>query len=264
MTVIRPLALVTGASGGIGADLARIFAREGHDLALVARSAGKLEALADEIAATGRPRPLVIALDLAAPGACAALVDRLAAAGAQVRFLINNAGFGLAGAAAALDAGEQLGMIDLNIRALVELTLRLLPQLTAQQGRILNVASVVAYLPGPGMAVYYASKAFVLSFSEALSQELRGAVGVTALNPGATATGFQVRAGFSADMAVSRVATMGSMPVAEAGYRGLMAGRRVVVPGWTNRAFIQAAALAPRAWLLPVVARFQSRRAKSP
>ena len=256
----RTIALVTGASGGIGADLARIFAREGHDLALVARSRDKLEALADEIAATGRPRPLVIALDLAAADGPAAVAAALAQANATAKFLVNNAGFGLSGPAMALDREEQLGMVDLNIRALVELTLRLAPQLVVGKGRILNVASVAAFLPGPGFAVYFASKAFVLSFSQALSQELKPAgVGVTALCPGATATGFQARAGFTTAMAPD-AATMTSMKVAEAGFAGMMAGRRVVVPGQLNKFAAGCASFAPRAWLLPVMARFLMKR----
>ena len=256
----RALAVVTGASGGIGGDLARIFARDGHDLALVARSRDKLEALADEIAATGRPRPLVIALDLAAAEGPADVAGALAQAGATAKFLVNNAGYGLTGAAMALDRAEQLGMVDLNIRALADLTLRLAPQVVASRGRILNVASVAAFLPGPGFAVYFASKAFVLSFSEALSQELKPqGVTVTALCPGATATGFQARAGFTTEMA-PKGATMTSSEVAQAGYAAMMAGRRIVVPGWFNAIAVRIASLAPRAWLLPVMARFLMKR----
>ena len=163
----RPLTLITGASGGIGAELARVFAAHGHDVALAARSADKLEALADEIAeaAPARRRPLVVALDLMAPGAATQLAATLESAGAQVEMLVNNAGFGLAGQADQLDRAEQLSMIDLNIRALVDLTLTFSPQIEARHGAILNVASTAAFQPGPGMAVYYATKAFVLSFS---------------------------------------------------------------------------------------------------
>lgn len=163
----RRITLITGASGGIGADLARVFARHGHDLALVVRSRDGLEALADEIAATGRPRPLVAPADLtgeAAPGEIAVI---LAAGGASPDILVNNAGFGLLGEARKLDAGEQLEIADLNIRAAMAMTLRFLPDILAARGKILNVASIAGYFPGgPGMAAYYASKAFLLSYSQ--------------------------------------------------------------------------------------------------
>ncbi|MFZ4534533.1 MAG: SDR family NAD(P)-dependent oxidoreductase, partial [Alsobacter sp.] len=164
---MRDVTLVTGASQGIGAELARALAADGVDLALTARSAAALEALADAIAATGRPRPLVLVEDLAVPGAADRLAEALAAAGARATGLVNNAGYGLNGEVADLPRAEQGGIIDLNSRALVDLTLRLLPDIIAARGRILNVASTAAFQPGPGMAVYYASKAFVLSFSEA-------------------------------------------------------------------------------------------------
>ena len=178
----RKVVLVTGASLGIGAELARVFASHGHDLALAARSRDRLEALADEIAASGAAsgiirsgilRPIVIEIDVARPGAADALAARLLAEGASVEILVNNAGFGLIGPASALARDEQIEMVDLNVRALTDLTLAFLPDIRAARGRILNVASVAAFLPGPGMAAYYATKAFVLSFSEALWFELR-------------------------------------------------------------------------------------------
>src|SRR5947209_14952341 len=197
----RRVAIITGASDGIGAELARLMAKKGHDLALVARRRERLEALAAEIAATGRPLPLVIPLDLAEPNAPDALVQALRQAGAEPAILVNNAGFGLQGQVADLDAAEQLRMVDVNVRALTALTLKFLPDLIRNRGRLLNVASVAAFLPGPGMAVYYATKAYVLSFSEALSQELAGkGVSVTALCPGPVPTGFQVAAGMTRDL----------------------------------------------------------------
>jgi uncharacterized protein len=175
----RRVTLITGASGGIGAGLARVFARHRHDLALVARGRGKLEPLADEIAASGRPRPLVLVFDLIEQGAATEIAAALEAAGATPEILVNNAGFGLAGEAARLDPAEQLAIVDLNIRAVVEITLCFLSAIRAARGKILNVASVAAYFPGgPGMAAYYASKSFILSFSLALSQE-RPSQGVT-------------------------------------------------------------------------------------
>lgn len=257
---LRRLAVVTGASGGIGADIARVLARRGHDLALVARSGDKLESLAAEIETQGRPRPLVVALDLGEKGSAEKLAAALTAAAASVDILVNNAGFGLAGEVASLDAAEQLAVIDLNVVALVALTLRLLPDLIACRGRILNVASTAAFLPGPGMAIYYATKAFVLSFSEALSQELRRqGVSVSVLCPGPTATGFVDRSGIDPEL-FKRFKAMASMPVAEAGVDGMMAGKRVILPGLMNKLTGWLTPFAPHALTLPMVARVQSGR----
>lgn len=248
-------AIVTGASSGIGAALARLLAREGHALVLVARRADALEALAGAIAAEGIARPLVVVLDLAEPGAAEALKARVAAAGLSCALLVNNAGFGLAGRVDEL-GHEQIGLLRLNIESLSAVTLAFLPDLIAARGAILNVASVAAFLPGPGMAAYYASKAYVRSFSEALHQEMKDkGVTVTALCPGPVATGFQARAGVDFPGPA-----MDADAVARAGLRALRQGRRGVVPGWRNKLLVLAAALAPRALLLPAVARFQSRR----
>jgi short-subunit dehydrogenase len=258
----RRVAIITGASDGIGAELARLMAKKGHDLALVARRRERLEALATEIAGAGRPLPLVIPLDLAEASAPDALAEGLRAAGAEPAMLINNAGFGLQGQVAELDPGEQLRMVDLNVRALTALTLKFLPDLIAARGRILNVASVAAFLPGPGMAIYYASKAYVLSFSEALSQELASkGVTVTALCPGPVPTGFQAAAGMTRDLtkAMSFVQTS-PQAVAEAAHRGMMSGRRVVMPSFADWMSASAAALTPRSLLLPVIGRVQGAR----
>jgi short-subunit dehydrogenase len=260
---MRQVTLVTGASGGIGADLARVFARHGADLALVARSQDKLEALADEIAAGGSPRPLVMSVDLTEKGGVDEIARLLQAADASVVTLVNNAGYGLAGDVASLDAREQLGIIDLNIRALVELTARFAPQIRAARGGILNVASIVAFLPGPGMAIYYASKAFVRSFSLALWQEMHAdGVTVTLLCPGLTMTDFQARAKLEIPAEIARYAGMSAMQVAEAGYAGLVAKRRVVVPGMVNRIFTIIMPLLPDTLVLPIVARMQGMRGK--
>lgn len=256
----RPLSLITGASDGIGRELARLMAARGHDLALAARSRDRLESLADDIAATGRPRPLVLVADLADPAAIENLVAGVEAAGAHVEILVNNAGYGLIGPARTLDRRNQLGVADLNIRALTDLTLRLLPGIVAARGRILHVASIGSFLPGPYMAVYYASKAYVLSFGEALSKELESSgVTVTTLCPGPTVTGFQARAGMSAGT-MSKMPSMSARAVAEAGYAGMMAGRRVVVPGWRNKLVSILAPLTPRGLLLGAVARMQESR----
>ena len=232
---MTPVTLITGASAGIGAELARVFARHGHALVLVARREDRLNELADSIAAAGAPRPLVLARDLALPDAAARVSEALAAHGLDPEYIVNNAGFGLVGRAAELDRDDQLGMIDLNIRALTDFSLSFVDNLARHRGGLLNVASVAGFLPGPGSAVYYASKAFVLSLSEALQCELapRG-VRVTCLCPGPVATEFQARAGI-AETAPPWPLGVSAARVAEAGYRGLMRGQKLVVPGWANK-----------------------------
>lgn len=259
----RPAAIVTGASEGIGAELARVFADKGHELAIVARRGERLAALAEDIAASGRARPTVVELDLLAEGAVDALAARLAEAGLAPQYLVNNAGFGLLGRVADLDQAEQLAMIDLNVRALTALTLRFLPSLVATKGGVLNVASIASFMPGPGFAVYYATKAFVRSFSEAISHELKPAgVKVSCLCPGPVLTGFQSRAGMSFEglMGAMKPALVPADEVARQGYDGLMAGRRVVVPGAVNKAMVWGARLSPRAILLPLLGAAQMKR----
>ena len=256
----RPVALITGASGGIGEELARICAADGHELVLVARSGDKLTALADEIAAKGGPRPITLALDLSAPDAPEKIERTLAEADLGPQILINNAGFGLIGPAAELDRAEQIEMVDLNIRALTDLTLRFLPQIRATRGRIMNISSIAAYLPGPGMAVYYATKAYVTSFSEALWQELRGSgVSVTALCPGVTATGFGLRAGFD-EALVKHMPAMTARAVAEIGYRAMMRGKRRAITGLFNQLMVGTMPLTPRTVLLPLLDQLMRKR----
>jgi short-subunit dehydrogenase len=260
----RPVAVVTGASEGIGAELARVFAERGHALAIVARRGDRLAALADDIAARGKPRPLVVELDLLADGAVETLAERLAAAGLVTQYLVNNAGFGLLGRAAELDRAEQLAMIDLNLRALTALTLRFLPEITRTQGGVMNVASIASFMPGPGFAVYYATKAFVRSFSEAIAEELKPAgVKVSCLCPGPVITGFQARSGmnFEGLMGAIKPALVPADEVARQGYDGLMTGRRVVVPGIVNRIMVWSARLTPHAILLPLLGMAQMKRA---
>ena len=264
MTATAEIALVTGASGGIGADIARVLARRGLRLGLVARSEDRLAALAATLTADGAPPPLVFSIDLARPDGPANLQQAVTEAGFRVSILVNNAGFGLLGRASVLSRPEQLEMIDLNVRALVDLTLRFAPDLIATKGRILNVASVVAFLPGPGMAIYYASKAFVLSFSEAMSEELKSSgVTVTALCPGLTPTGFQTRAGLPAHFQRFAPSTS-AMRVAEVGVAALFAGRRVVVPGVPNKIFTRIAPFIPRSLALPALMRAQRNRRPGP
>lgn len=256
--------IVTGASEGIGAELARVFAANGHRVTLVARRRDLLEALADEIVAAGvAERPLVVELDLSLEGAPERLAQALEEAGLVPDILVNNAGFGLIGRVAELDPAEQLAMIDLNIRALTALTLRFLAPIVEARGAILNVASVASFMPGPGFAIYYATKAYVRSFSEALAEELRGkGVRVTALCPGPVRTGFQARAGFAydGDMRAVTPALLPAKEVARQGYEALLRGRRVVVPGLANKILVWVGRAAPRAILLPLLARAQQAR----
>jgi len=264
MSDLQPITVITGASAGIGAALARVFARNGHALALVARREDRLRELADEIAAAGGIRPLVIAADLQRGGAARLIGEALAAQGAEPQFMVNNAGFGLVGTAAALDRDEQLSMIDLNMRALAELSLAYVDSLARHRGGILNVGSMAGFLPGPGMTVYYASKAFVLSFSEALHSELKShGVRVTVLCPGPVPTEFAARAGISGSMAPD-ILTLSAEQVAEAGYRGLMQGRRTVVPGLFNKLVISLVRIVPRGLLLAMVDARQRRRRPAP
>ena len=189
--------LITGASAGIGTELARVFASHGHRVALVARRADRLTALADEIAAAGGAAPIVIPCDLVQPDAGDRIAEALAASGVEVEYVVNNAGFGLFGQAVQRDRADQLDMITVNIRALTDLSLRFSDQLIRHRGGLLNVGSIAGFLPGPGMAVYYATKAYVLSFTEAMRAELAPhGVRVTVLCPGPVPSEFQARAGF--------------------------------------------------------------------
>jgi short-subunit dehydrogenase len=250
--------LITGASAGIGWALAEVFAQHGHELVLAARRAPEMERLADKLAASGAPRPTVLSLDLAQPGIGDRLVAELASRGLAPRNVVNNAGFGLIGPAVELDRAAQLAMIDLNVRTLTDLSLAFIPSLTEHRGGLLNVASVAGFLLGPGMAVYYATKAFVLSFSEALNAELAPRdIRVTVLCPGPVPTEFQARAGIKRRASIM---DRGVEEVAQAGYDGLMRGRRLVVPGWQNRFVTQIPRLLPRGLMLGLVGRSQAYR----
>jgi short-subunit dehydrogenase len=234
-----------------------VFADHGHALVLVARRAPLLKELADAIEARGHARPHIIAIDLGEAGAAARIEEYLHASGLEPQFLVNNAGFGLLGLAANLDRAQQLAMVDLNVRMLTELSLRFAASLTRHQGGILNVASVASFMPGPGMAVYHATKAYVLSFSEALHRELGGqGVRVTALCPGPVETEFMARAGIPENY-FPHFMSRSAGRVAQEGYDGLMRGRRVVIPGSNNKLAAFFARLLPRRlvlWLARVLA----------
>jgi short-subunit dehydrogenase len=258
--VTERVTLITGASSGIGAELARVFASNGHRLALVARRADRLEALAGEIGASGGAAPIVIPCDLEQTDAGDRIAATLAAAGLEVEYVINNAGFGKFGRAIKLDRAEQLGIITVNIRAMTELSLRFSDSLIKHRGGILNVGSLAGFLPGPGMAVYYASKAYVLSFTEALHEEL-GPLGVrvTALCPGPVPSEFQARAGFRPGFD-SAVLNVSPADVALAGYRGLMANKRAVLPGLGVKIVPFLLRLFPRGFILAMVGKLQLKR----
>jgi uncharacterized protein len=263
MSSLRPITVITGASAGIGVALARVFAQHGHELALIARREDRLHALADKIAATGARRPIVIAADLPKAGAARLIGEALAAQGAEPQFVVNNAGFGLVGLASSRDRDEQLEMIDLNMRALTELSLAFVDSLARHRGGLLNVGSMAGFLPGPGMAVYYATKAYVLSFTEALHSELKPlGVRVAVLCPGPVPTEFAERAGISGGRLGPRILTQSADDVAAAGYRGLMDGYRTVVPGFINKMITVLIRLIPRRLVLKVVDARQSRSAQ--
>lgn len=258
--VTERVTLITGASAGIGAELARVFASKGHRVALVARRADRLAALAAEIAATGAKAPIVIACDLQQPDASDKIAAALASQGVEVEYVVNDAGFGLFGRAVELDRVAQLGIIDVNIRAMTDLSLRFSDQLIRHRGGILNVGSIAGFLPGPGMAVYYASKAYVLSFSEAIRRELAPlGVRVTVVCPGPVPSEFQARAGFEPGFD-SAILNVSPSEVARASYRGLMANKRTVLPGLGIKAVPFLLRLFPRGFILAAVGSFQLRK----
>jgi uncharacterized protein len=256
----RQTALVTGASVGIGVDLAECFAKDGYDLILAARSETALKEVADRLAEKHGVRATAIAVDLAVAGGGEKLAAAIAARGLSVDVLVNNAGYGIAGGFAGTDRASQLGMIDLNVRALVELTHIYWPRMLAQKrGGVLNVASTAAFQPGPLMAVYYASKAFVLSFSEALWKEGEAAgVHVSCLCPGPTVSKFRERAGTGRTRLARMGAPMSSVAVAEMGYRAWQKNRRVIVTGARNALVAGLVKFLPKRTVLAMVYRLQS------
>jgi uncharacterized protein len=256
----RPTALVTGASTGIGVDLADCFARDGYDLILTARSERALREVADRLAGKHGVTTTPIAQDLGQIGGGAKLADAIRERGLSVDVLVNNAGYGSAGAFSESERATELGMIDLNDRALVELTHIYWPGMLASgRGGVLNVASTAAFQPGPLMATYYASKAFVLSFSEALWEEARGTgVRVSCLCPGPTLSKFRERAGTDKKKLARAAGSMSSASVAELGYRAWKENRRVAITGLRNRVLAAAVPFLPRSAILSVVRNLQS------
>jgi short-subunit dehydrogenase len=263
-SIFKPVTVITGASVGIGAALARVFARNGHEIALVARREKEMTLLANEIAVSAKHKPIVVTADLQRADAPARIAHELLSRGLEPAIVVNNAGFGLHGPAADIDRAEQLAMIDLNVRALTDLSLRWIDGIVKHRGGILNVASVAGFLPGPGMAVYYASKSYVLSFTEALGRELAPkGVRVTALCPGPVQTEFQKRAGISGKP-TGRLLARTPEAVAQAGSDGLMAGKRLVIPGFGNRVVSFLPRLLPRGMVLQSIERYQRGRGIRP
>jgi len=244
---LRKSALITGASGGIGVELARLFARDGYDLVLVAPDQDKLARLAEQLDRDHSIAVRTLPKDLSNPEAPAQIHAELAAASVRVDVLVNNAGFGLAGRFAELGIEGTLQMMQLNMVALTHLTRLFLDDMLARgDGKILNLGSITGFMPGPFWSVYCATKAYVNSFSEALANEVAGSgVTVTVLCPGPTATGFAARGGMGESRAY-RGATLDAGAVARLGYRGLMRGQTVVVPGWRNRLIAVAVRVTPR------------------
>ena len=241
-------ALITGASAGIGRELAKLFAQDHYNLVLVARNSVRLAQFASELQQQFGVTAKSFPLDLADRAAPRFLFDQLARENVGIDIAVNNAGFGKLGPFADVPYAESVGQIDLNITALTHLTkLFLAPMLERKSGRILNVASTAGFQPGPLMAVYYATKAYVISFSEALANELQGTgVTVTCLCPGATDTEFQTRAGTEQTPLFRRMRPMDSATVARDGYRALMKGKPLVISGLRNRLLMESLRLSPR------------------
>jgi short-subunit dehydrogenase len=254
--------MVTGASSGIGLELARLLAADGHDLVLVARRADVLQQVASELESAHQVRAYVLADDLSDPAAPRRVFETLGAEGIELDILVNNAGFGLAGPLASADAQRTHDMIEVNVTAVTMLTRLALPAMVARgRGRILNVASTAAFQPGPLMAVYYAAKAYVLSFSEAIADELRDTgVTVTALCPGPTRTRWADVAGVRQSPMFTRLAVADAGPVARAGYDAMMRGRRVVIPGLVNRLVAFGNRFVPRRLATSLARRAQEHR----
>jgi short-subunit dehydrogenase len=252
--ILKPVTLITGASSGIGAAFARVFAQHGHELVLVARRQAQLDAVADAIAAGDRRRPHVLPLDLGRSGAAAVIAYELAKRGLEPAIVVNNAGFGLFGFAEELDFQRQLAMIDLNVRLLTDLSLRFVETMARHRGGLLNVASLASFFPGPRMAVYFACKAYVLSLTEALHRELapRG-VKVAAFCPGPLRTEFFARAGI-AKGGLPRMFTGSPERAARSAYDGFMRGQCLIVPGVVDKILAAAPRVLPRSWLLSIMA----------
>jgi short-subunit dehydrogenase len=254
-------ALITGASSGIGLELARLFAADGYRLVLVARNRGALRALGDELRTSHNIDVRISPKDLAHPASPVELYQELQEAGIVLDVLVNNAGFGGDGPFLKTDWNNEAEMMQVNMVALTHLTKLFLAQIRAREGKVLNVGSVAGFLPGPYMAVYYASKAYVLSFSEALAEELSGTgTTVTCLCPGPVETAFQQRAGTAATGLARSPLLVDVVAVARAGYEGMKQGKRIVIPGWKNRLAVESLRVSPRETVTKMAARMQKKK----
>jgi short-subunit dehydrogenase len=254
-----PIALITGASTGLGREFARLCARDGYDVVLVARSLPQLEELAADIQRNTNRAARVIEKDLSIPDAAREILDELTSAGLNIELLINNAGFGLVGRFWELDEIQQMQMVQLNVGALTHLTRLFLPGFVQRRrGRILNIASTAAFQPGPLMSVYYATKAYVVSFSEAVHNEVRDyGVTVTALCPGPTKTEFDKRAGGTNTKLFKGRNVMDASAVAQIGLAALNAGKPLVIAGRMNSMMAFLTRFAPRQFTASMARRFQ-------
>jgi short-subunit dehydrogenase len=257
----RPAIVVTGASSGIGQALARVAAPDGAVLLLLGRSRNALDELAAELARAGA-QTAALAIDLRAPDATDRIERELAARGLYCDVLINSAGFGVFGPASATSREEHLELIDVNIRALTDLTLRFLPGMIARRrGGIINLGSITGYAAGPNMSTYYASKAYVNSFSAALSEETAGTgVTVTCLEPGVVRTAFFERCAVGQSRLMKLMPRSGAAHTAEAGWRGFRAGKSLVVPRAINRFAVGVCRLLPRSLITRFVGALQRPR----
>jgi short-subunit dehydrogenase len=254
-------ALITGASSGIGLELAHLFARDGYRLVLLARNRTSLRQIGDDLQERYSITVRIAPKDLAHPATPGELYNELKEAGILIDVLVNNAGFGLAGAFLSTDWTQEAEMMQVNIVAATHLTKLFLPQVRAREGKILNVASTAAFQPGPFMSVYYASKAFLLSFSEALAEELDGSgVTVTCLCPGPVKTNFQKRAYLQGTAMANSPLTVDVQEVARAGYEGMKRGERIIIPGWKNRLGVELLRISPRSTVTKVVRKIQEKK----
>jgi uncharacterized protein len=258
----KPVALITGASRGIGLELAKECAKHGNDVVLVARRQDALEAAAGAIEGKYDVRAVVIRADLRDPDAASEILSAMIEQQIEVRMLINNAGFGLGGEFLETDIEREIEMIHVNIIALTYLTKLFAPPMVKRRsGRIMNVASTASFQPGPLMSVYYASKAFVLSFSEAIAEEWRNTgVTVTALCPGATATDFADTAQISNTRLFRKLGVADAADIARYGYKAMMRGDRVAIPGWRDKLMVQSERFAPRRMVTAIVRKVQESR----
>ena len=253
--------LITGASSGIGLELSRLFARDGYRLVLVARNRGALRQVATDLQSQYSAEVWISPKDLAHPASPLELHQELQESGIALDVLVNNAGFGARGAFLDIDWSREAEMLQVNIVALTHLTKLFLPQIVAREGKVLNVASTAGFLPGPYMAVYYASKSFVLHFTEALAEELSGTgATVTCLCPGPVETNFQKRAGSADTNLLKSPLLVDAGEVARVGYEGMKAGKRLVIPGWKNRAVVDALRVSPRKVAVKAVSRLHEKK----